>query len=99
LDCHLFSGDGKTVGWHEALDRAVFQKILPKIHGNRRQLGESLRALGSFLTDEPVSYAIGSKKIEIAPAEGTGLKLTLSSTKVANMLLRLGATGHTTFVI
>ena len=35
--------------WPEALDRAVLQKVLPKIHGNKRTLGDSLRATAAFL--------------------------------------------------
>ncbi|WP_192177688.1 hypothetical protein [Mesorhizobium amorphae] len=26
--------------WHDALDYAMLQKVLPKIHGNRRALGD-----------------------------------------------------------
>jgi hypothetical protein len=98
-DPTLFSQPGETVGWHEALDRAVCQKVLPKIHGNRRQLGESLRALHGFLMDEPASYALGSMKVEIPKELATGLVFPISAAKVKAMLLRLEGTGHTTFVI
>src|SRR5206468_11722401 len=98
-DPTLFSYTGKTIGWQEALDRAVFQKVLPKIHGNRRQLGESLRALHAFLMNEPAAYIIGSTKIEISKEWAAGLMLPKSAAKVKAMLLRLEATGHTTFVI
>lgn len=98
-DPTLFSHTGKTVGWQEALDRAVFQKVLPKIHGNRRQLGESLRALYAFLMNESASYALGSMKIEISKESATGLTFPISAAKVKAMGLRLEATGHTTFVI
>ncbi len=98
-DPSLFSHAGKTVGWQEAMDRAIFQKVLPKIHGNRRQLGESLRALRSFLINEPASYALGSTKIEISKEATTGVAFPVSAAKVTAMLLRLEASGHTTFVI
>jgi hypothetical protein len=73
--------------------------VLPKIHGNRRQLGESLRALHGFLMNEPASYALGSMKVEIPKELATGLVFPVSAAKVKAMLLRLEATGHTTFVI
>lgn len=98
-DPTLFSHTGKTVGWQEALDRAVFQKVLPKIHGNRRQLGESLRALHGFLMNESVTYTVGSMKVEILKESTTGVIFPISAAKVKAMLLRLEATGHTTFVI
>jgi hypothetical protein len=90
---------GGSIGWQEALDRAVCQKILPKIHGNRRQLGESLKALHAFLLNETASYVLGSAKIEIPKSEGAELKLPTSASKVKDMFRRLEATGHTTFVI
>jgi hypothetical protein len=98
-DPALFSNGGKSVGWHEALDRAIFQKVLPKIHGNRRQLGESLRALNAFLMNEPAAYALGSRKVEVAKDAATGVAFPISAAKVKAMSLRLEATGHTTFVI
>ena len=51
--------------WPDALDRAVLQKVLPKIHGNKRTLGESLRATAAFLSGghvnsaEPARYTLG----------------------------------------
>ncbi len=98
-DPGLFSRTGKTVGWHEALDRAICQKVLPKIHGNRRQLGESLRALHDFLMNEPASYSLGSTKVQIPKELASGVQLSISAAKVKDMLIRLEATGHTTFVI
>jgi hypothetical protein len=35
--------------WVDGLDRALFQKVLPKVHGNRSALGDSLKALAAFL--------------------------------------------------
>ena len=34
--------------WPKALDRALLQKVLPKIHGNKRVLGDSLAATAAF---------------------------------------------------
>lgn len=94
--------------WPGALDNAVLQKILPKIHGNRRALGDSLRALSSFLggqdgnSNPPASYALGTTtRIEIPPER----RLTLGSghfrrskTKLDVMHDRLVATGYVSFV-
>lgn len=95
----LFARTGKGAGWQAALDRAVFQKVLPKIHGNRRQLGESLRALQAFLMNEPASYILGSTKVELPKELATGFLFPRSAAKIKAMMLRLEATGHTTFVI
>lgn len=66
--------------WVEGLDRALFQKVLPKIHGNRSALGDSLKALHAFLggshadSDPPAKYALGSEPpTAIAPAEAITL--------------------------
>lgn len=99
-DKTLFSNAAtNAAGWREAMDRSVFQKVLPKIHGNRRQLGDSLRALHAFLMNEPSAYAVGSLKVEIPAGSATGVVFPISAGKVKAMLLRLEATGHTTFVI
>jgi hypothetical protein len=48
----ILLGQGKNdvlANWPEALDKAVLQKVLPKIHGNRRVLGDSLGAIAAFL--------------------------------------------------
>ena len=34
-----------VLGWKEGLDRALLQKVLPKLHGNRRELGSALPAV------------------------------------------------------
>jgi hypothetical protein len=51
--------------WVSGLDRAVFQKVLPKIHGNRSALGDCLKALAAFLagghakSEPPAKYSLG----------------------------------------
>lgn len=87
--------------WRGALDRAVFQKLLPKIHGNRRQLGLSLKALSAFFRGkegQETSYMIGNARIEIPAGEGLGFELPLSADKIDRMHQRLETTGYTTFV-
>lgn len=100
-------------GWLDALDRVFLQKVLPKIHGNRRQLGESLSALANFLngndesTSLPAKYRLDSTEDVKIPV-GKGLRLTGTGTtvdqmpasrkKLARMSRRLIATNYTTFV-
>ena len=96
--------------WHEALDFALLQKVLPKIHGNKRTLGDSLRALSAFYagndaTSSPsAGYTLGlGTKIEIPVAQklqlaGTTMQLPLSRQKLDTMHDRLQATGYVSFV-
>ena len=93
-----------------ALDRAIFQKVLPKLHGNRRVLGDSLRALEAFFaghhsaSDPPASYSLGpGMQIAIGEANalrlaGSAVALPLSCGKLREMNARLHATGYVSFV-
>jgi 5-methylcytosine-specific restriction endonuclease McrBC GTP-binding regulatory subunit McrB len=96
-------------GWETALDKAFFQKILPKIHGNRRQLGESLLALDAFLSgkDEnsspPAKYRIGtSEPIGISTSSALVLNVSnamaRSRAKLNTMQIQLQSTGYATFI-
>lgn len=102
--------DDLLTGWWEALDKAILQKVLPKIHGNRRALGSSLSALSAFLdgkgsgSQPPASYALGtgtkigiSAGAELPTTVGAG-QLTLSRQKLDAMHDRLFATGYVSFV-
>ncbi len=95
--------------WTEGLDRAIFQKVLPKIHGNRSALGDSLKALAIFLdgghakSEPPAKYAIGADaeaQIEEADAivvpPGTGFNL--SKIKLRDMHARLVSRNYVSFV-
>lgn len=95
--------------WQEALDKAFFQKILPKIHGNRRQLGESLLALDAFLrgNDEtstpPAKYRLGvGEPIGIKAAAALRLDtqnpMAKSRAKLNTMQIQLQSTGYATFI-
>lgn len=96
--------------WQDALDQALLQKVLPKIHGNRRSLGDNLRALaaahaGNDTSSAPsASYTLGlGTKIEIPPAGrlsvGNGVgQLVRSRKKLDTMHDRLHATGYVSFV-
>ena len=108
----LLLGDDKAAvlsKWPEALDRAVLQKILPKIHGNKRILGDSLRALGAFVgggdgtSTPPARYTLGmGSVIEIAPGAALklpgGAVLSMSKGRLDDMHVRLSATGYVSFV-
>lgn len=95
--------------WPEALDRAVLQKVLPKIHGNKRTLGESLRATASFLNGghensaDPAKYTLGintpvSVKEQDVLVLGVNPQMKLSADKLRAMHDRLTATGYVSFV-
>lgn len=112
----LSSGaDSKTVmsSWIAALDNALLQKVLPKIHGNKRALGDSLKALAAFYAGNdssstpPASYTLGlGTKVEIAPERrlkfiGLGNEadtLGRSRLKLGVMHDRLQGTGYISFV-
>lgn len=95
--------------WQHGLDNALLQKVLPKLHGNRRALSDSLRALSAFYagnnsTSTPsASYTLGlGTKVEIPPLRRLALvtadQLPLSRRKLDAMHDRLHATGYVSFV-
>lgn len=105
----LLNEDNPLNGWQQALDKAFLQKILPKIHGNRRQLGESLLAVESFLAgnDEtgtpPAKYRLGAgNTIAITANQRLALEtdtpMAKSRAKLKSMHLQLQATGYATFI-
>jgi energy-coupling factor transporter ATP-binding protein EcfA2 len=95
--------------WPNALDRAILQKVLPKIHGNKRTLGDSLRATAAFLggghmaSNDPARYTLGINTT-VAVAEADALVLDVNSqmkfsiAKLFAMHDRLIATGYVSFV-
>jgi hypothetical protein len=96
--------------WTSALDLAVLQKVLPKIHGNKRTLGDSLKALAAFLngshsnSQDPARYTLGLNiTVAIAEADslalgGTAPQMNQSAKKLRAMHDRLIATGYISFV-
>jgi 5-methylcytosine-specific restriction endonuclease McrBC GTP-binding regulatory subunit McrB len=95
--------------WPDALDRAVLQKVLPKIHGNKRTLGDSLRATAAFLAGghtasaDPARYTLGiNTTVAVAEAEALTLhanpQMKFSIAKLRAMHDRLIATGYVSFV-
>ena len=95
--------------WPTALDNLFVQKILPKIHGNRRQLSGSLNALEAFLRgndrdgDPPARYQSGeAPEVVIEPEERLLLppedQMNKSRRKLLEMQRQLAATGYVSFV-
>jgi hypothetical protein len=82
---------------------------LPKIHGNKRTLGDSLRATAAFLAGnhggsaDPARYTLGINTIlSIAEADALALgvdrPMPLATRKLRAMHDRLVATGYVSFV-
>ncbi len=95
--------------WVNGLDRAIFQKVLPKIHGNRSSLGDSLKALAAFLdgahgkSETPARYTLGIETVvEIASTEAialpAGAQFAQSRDKLLAMHARLVSRNHVSFV-
>lgn len=47
-----------------AIDQQLVQKVLPKIHGNRKEIGELLDELESICRREDLQFDLSAKKIE-----------------------------------
>ena len=102
------AGANPLDGWPAALDTVFLQKILPKLHGNRRQFGESLAALDAFLAGDdenakpPAKYRLGGgEPVGIPIAEKLTLarnQMVRSRAKLHAMQLQLQAVGYTTFI-
>jgi hypothetical protein len=95
--------------WVSGLDRAVFQKVLPKIHGNRSTLGDSLIALAAFLeganglSNPPAKYTLGvNAVIQIETQEAIvlppGSSFQLCCEKLRSMHERLVTRNYVSFV-
>ncbi len=95
--------------WVKGLDRALFQKVLPKIHGNRSALGDSLKALAAFLegahsnSETPARYTLGAETVvEIELGEAitlpAGNQFSQCRDKLLSMHARLVSRNHVSFV-
>ncbi|CAB3797475.1 McrB family protein [Pararobbsia alpina] len=94
--------------WNDGLDRAIFQKVLPKIHGNRSVLGDSLKALAAFLdggdgsSDPAAKYTLGVNAVfQIAPGQALPVlprTFKISSAKLDSMHSRLVTRNYTSFI-
>ncbi len=95
--------------WVDGLDRALFQKVLPKIHGNRSALGDSLKALAAFLdqgdaqSSPAAKYSLGvNAVVQIDVDNGltlpSGSSFKISTAKLLAMHDRLVARNSVSFV-
>lgn len=108
----LAVGDAPAVAmeaWINGLDRALFQKVLPKIHGNRSALGDCLKALHAFLggnhadSEAAAKYSLGSEAAtRIEPVEAllipAGKEFARCRQKLQEMHARLLARNYVSFV-
>ena len=95
--------------WVDGLDRALFQKVLPKLHGSRSALGDSLKAIHAFLggshadSDPPAKYTLGVEvATRIEPGEAivlpTGKGFGRCRAKLLEMHARLLSRNYASFV-
>jgi hypothetical protein len=106
----VHGGEGADYGeWPIAVDRAFIQKVLPRLHGNRRQLGASLNALYAFLNGNDANGSPAARyrqgeatEVRIEPSEALGpavaTKLIASRAKLSKMAEQLAAVGYVSFV-
>lgn len=93
-EIYRFIGHAKNLGLtaEEAIDAAIVQKLLPKLHGSRKRVMPVLRQLWLLCQD-------GADKIEIEAegAEGAHLVFTLSADKILRMRNAAIDNGFTSF--
>lgn len=83
-------------GYLDVLDATVLMKMLPKIHGNQRQLVGSLRALADFLNGKESYYQLGN--LIVKPKELLDFRLLRSAEKATELDNRLNTLRYTTFI-
>ena len=87
--CAYYLATGATID--DAIDAAIVQKLLPKLHGSQARLGPVLRKLKELATKETVTSEGGETKKVRTPL------YTLTCEKLDRMLDRLKANGFTSF--
>lgn len=85
---------GDELGEHGAIDTAILQKLLPKLHGSRKKLSPVLNALWKLCFAENSSISIESVK-EFAEIEGIIYKHTAE--KIFRMYKAVVDNGFTSF--
>ena len=85
---------GDELGKHGALDTAILQKLLPKLHGSRKKLSPVLSALWQLCFVENSSIAIESVKDF---ADVKGLIYPTSAEKILRMYRAVVDNGFTSF--
>ncbi|MDU6482038.1 MAG: hypothetical protein E6538_08565 [Paeniclostridium sordellii] len=87
--------DETSDSYESILDEAVLQKILPKIHGNKREIEDCLNSLSSFCLGKEASYTHGGEEVKV---NSTNIELPMSKYKINQMLLGLSNVGYTSFI-
>lgn len=88
----LAENDGKVLteeDYINLMDEQLLQKILPKIHGNRSQIGNLLNNLSNFCD---------SKSVEIDGKTIRGFNLPLSKKKINRMIKQLETSQFASFI-
>ncbi|HEY6769657.1 MAG TPA: hypothetical protein VI386_33365, partial [Candidatus Sulfotelmatobacter sp.] len=86
--------------WKDAVDAQIYQKILPRLHGSQRAVGNTLRSLGHYcrqlptLAEDSISRAAAFNFDE----DGAAPELPLSYWKLRRMYNRLRTNQFTTFI-
>jgi hypothetical protein len=81
--------------WQISFDYAVLQKILPKIHGNKRHLSACFDVLEDFLGGNSINSSISGYEIKL---EKTEIKLEKTLEKIRKMKKNLDFMGYTSFI-
>ena len=87
--CAYYLAAGATID--DAIDAAIVQKLLPKLHGSQARLGPVLRKLKELATKEIITSEGGETKKVRTPL------YNLTCEKLDRMLDRLKANGFTSF--
>ena len=87
--CAYYIAAGADVD--SAIDAAIVQKLLPKLHGSQARLGPVLRKLKELASKKTMTMVDGEQKETLVPH----YKLTCD--KIARMQDRLTANGFTSF--
>jgi 5-methylcytosine-specific restriction enzyme B len=87
-------------GWttEEIVDAAVMQKLLPKIHGSRRKIEPSLKALATLcLVQQEDAVKVMSNLEEVDLTDPIRIKYPLSLEKISRMYKAVVQDGFTSF--
>lgn len=88
--------DGLNFKIEEAMDEQIVQKVLPKIHGNKKQIGPLLTELEKLCVKDGEKKIRKNTEIEI---EGTGAyNFGLSFEKIGEMQIKLNNTQYASFI-
>lgn len=86
-----FAGEDKGMGTDEAIDTAILQKLLPKLHGSRKKLVPVLTSLWQLCLKDGVS-----KEIDVE-FNATDFKYPESAEKIKRMYYAVVDNGFTSF--